>query len=344
MYICKYLNQSGLLASVSDEDVMTVKFSKTSSYNDPFELYLEPDAGADEFDRAAFDVWMSRLPDLPVSCFSRNCNSTVMWAHYASDRTGACLIFDEDEFCSSFDLVGVGDVGYVESFPQDHQNSLRHAMGTGKPRHMHFALNGALRAAYFTKSNHWAYEEERRLVVNNDEVNAVDGSLLLKQLPYDALQYIVTGDSASAEVLDRCKIISEKHSIPLYKISFSRMLSVPYFIEIDGSEFYEWVDGDFVLAGSVCGNCGEPNRWIENGACDYEACPWCEIEDGTKSDAYVQNAYFSVLEGITDYESLSLPGKEHKGSMVDKERKNQKDKKANIVPLEAPPNAPTEPS
>ncbi len=161
MLICKYLGPDGATAALSNADAVTPRFRFPREYNDPYELYLEPERLLQKCCgmRAYFDHYLGELKQFPVSCFSHAPDSVVMWAHYGWDRKGICLIFDEDALCESFDQVLVDDVTYVDSFPSDYLNAVAHAQATGKARHMRFALSQAYSTAYFTKSAGWAYEK-----------------------------------------------------------------------------------------------------------------------------------------------------------------------------------------
>jgi|GEM_PF-6845673 len=81
-----------------------------------------------------------------VSCFSELCDSELMWAHYGNSLQGACLKFDTTLDVDLFKHIR--KVNYTNYRINDFSNK--------------FDL-------FFTKSLHWSYEQEWRIVVDTDD-------------------------------------------------------------------------------------------------------------------------------------------------------------------------------
>lgn len=86
-----------------------------------------------------------------VSCFSKQVDNILMWAHYADGHRGFCLEFDTTQmpFKKAFDVI------YLPSYPliNPADTFIRNLPVVSK-------------ALFGTKSEHWAYEEEWRIMNN----------------------------------------------------------------------------------------------------------------------------------------------------------------------------------
>ena len=92
MLLFKYLSPDGACKVLAKKDAIAMKFAFPKSYNDPYELFLQPDAPLESEDHHAFyEFFLGTIPQFPVTCFSKRPNSIVMWAHYARELTGICL-------------------------------------------------------------------------------------------------------------------------------------------------------------------------------------------------------------------------------------------------------------
>ena len=119
-----------------------LKVSDFSNLNDPFELLgIEM---SDKDVRAAVQFEKSQIAKTKgLLCFSENKYDPVQWAHYGDSHKGVCLGFEIPE-------TNLKQVNYVSS---------RLAKSTLDDPNKHEKL-------LTTKFKHWAYEQERRLIVN----------------------------------------------------------------------------------------------------------------------------------------------------------------------------------
>jgi hypothetical protein len=122
-----------------------------------------------------------------VYCLTTKSADTLMWSHYAENHTGVCLEYrcDNDVLGSALEVI------YCNAYP-----SLD--LADNEP-------DGAL-LPMLTKAEDWTYEEEYRLIAQEDSVALNHDSLITKnnmlRLPDDALTAIIVGCVASQSMRD----------------------------------------------------------------------------------------------------------------------------------------------
>src|SRR5882757_5873845 len=115
MLLFKYVSPDAIPKVFQSADEMLVRFGLPRAYNDPYELFLEPDRPlASDEERAFYDFFLGKVVEAPVACFSRRPDSVVMWAHYGRDGAGICLAVDEDTFVDRLPVAFVGDIEYTD--------------------------------------------------------------------------------------------------------------------------------------------------------------------------------------------------------------------------------------
>ena len=166
------------------------------------------------------------VPDLldsaRISCFTNTATNPTMWAHYARDRTGICIEFDEEKF-NELEEMYVFDVKYVKHPPSidtavltligDQIEFNNDAMYKGytdgfeqlyeeafeEGRSILWEIFNGMIA---TKSQEWSYEQEKRLIYllsfpdeerlakkNKDGINI--------SLPKDCIKSVILGERTS---------------------------------------------------------------------------------------------------------------------------------------------------
>jgi len=172
-YIYKYVNIESLKLILENS---TLKFSKPSEFNDPFDCNITIDTNntKEEIDayieilrknqtvtddyikvfynpKQLFESLNKTVKDskefLGVSCFSNDFDNILMWAHYSDKHRGVCLKFDllADPDCFMTPFI----VNYSDKYPT--YNYIRNQEGLAK-----FLLE--------TKSIGWKYENEIRVM------------------------------------------------------------------------------------------------------------------------------------------------------------------------------------
>lgn len=95
---------------------------------------------------------------MSVFCVTPLRNNLLMWAHYANSHTGICVGFDSDKL---FNLFGIGSmVDYKESYP------------IISPAEESEGIDD-LKQQLYTKSLHWDYEIEYRLMTINEPARVI---------------------------------------------------------------------------------------------------------------------------------------------------------------------------
>ena len=95
-----------------------------------------------------------------IICFSKSRENLLMWAHYADKHSGYCLTFDANKLKGERNLIGLFEVDY----PEDQSRPLIQ-LSPGE-----IGSHELAEKILLTKSLHWRYEEEVRLIwVNREE-------------------------------------------------------------------------------------------------------------------------------------------------------------------------------
>lgn len=126
------------------------------------EKYLTNNNSIDsEHKQPIIDLLKSTLQKLVnrsrVVCFSENGENLLMWAHYADKHSGYCLTFDAKKLKGKNVRVGLYEVDYIESRPFI-------ILSPGE-----IGSNELAKKILLTKSLHWCYEKEVRLIWNDQK-------------------------------------------------------------------------------------------------------------------------------------------------------------------------------
>lgn len=113
-----------------------------------------------------------------VYCLSEKKDDLLMWSHYSSSHTGICIEFDASKKGTLF--WEAMKVCYEEDYP------IVNLMDLNKPEEY--------RKAFLTKSTHWKYEEERRILKNEEK-----GGPGIYKFPPELLTGVILGVRISEE-------------------------------------------------------------------------------------------------------------------------------------------------
>ncbi len=278
MTVFKYLSPESASEALSMPGFVKLRFNFPKDYNDPFELFLEPDQPLEEVEIALYEHLIGELPQLPVTCFSRIPDSVPLWAHYGKEHTGVCIGFDEERLTDHFPIAIVDDVRYAESSAEVRASAVKIALATKKRRHSEQLISEACRVAYFVKREAWRYENERRLVVDRGDVEEKNG-LLLAEVSLAAVRYILIGQQASSETVATCRRLASKYDIPIYSVRYGKRFYAPYFVPLENGSAVCWIEDEFQDVGELCGSCGEPLPLVD------DKCARCSLSQEAWSEA-----------------------------------------------------------
>ena len=186
--IYKYINSEDALKIISNKSIM---LSNPKKFNDPFDCYdglikyskipksklgeLKEKYGnvyPKAIERINLALELNQTNDLTnvfknfglpnvlskigVTCFSKNPNQLLMWSHYANSHSGVCIGFDLIKLYESLENISPSKkallkIDYKKTFEAKD----------------YFLDDGTILHWLKTKSHHWAYEEEIRIIYHN---------------------------------------------------------------------------------------------------------------------------------------------------------------------------------
>lgn len=291
--IYKYLGPSLSQLALSTEGAM-FKCSLPRDFNDPYELFLTVDFSSDAGALACYQEAIGSIPQLPTTCFSNSPAVSPMWAHYGQNVSGFVVEIDEEALIEAFPQSRLKDVRYQDNADAGLTEMLYRAHVIGKPRYTYFLQGGTFNAAYFTKASCWAYEMERRMIVDESAVRC-SGELLLLDVPKSCITAVIAGARADEVLINELAGHATTFGCSFFQMKIGRTTISPYFLDGEGTPFI--FNGErLVVADHPCESCKEP---ISEG---NSACSWCQITDEHRYDAAIRNPY-RILDHIGHLDS-----------------------------------------
>lgn len=280
----------------SNEGYAGLKASYPKDFNDPYELFLSIDTkGVPPEILAYYQDIVKNVSQLPTLCFSKHPDIVPMWAHYAHDGTGFVIELDEESLIAEFNDSRLEDMNYSESPSLIDIDQVYHAYGTGKPRHAYFLQSRSFNASYFTKSNYWSYEFERRFVVDHEQISNSDG-LMIINIPVNCITALITGPRTDSTLEKNSREVCEKYHCNHYRMRIGRSSMRSFFINSENKSFV-FDSQQISEVEKSCTCCCEP---IENDS--KGKCHWCAITEAHEFEAARRNpmrmlANYGLLEG-----------------------------------------------
>lgn len=272
MKIYKYFSAGVLELVFGRAGLCGIKCALPQDYNDPYELFLGVDLSVTPELLAAYREIIQDIPQRPTSCFSKSPSVTPMWAHYANNHSGFVVEFDTVALKAAFPDLLIRDVVY-RSEPNDSiAEHLQIAVGTRKPRHAYFLQQVVLSSAYFSKDVAWSYEQECRLLDQEDYCERVDNNLIL-QVPIACCSSIIAGKNMVGATLARSQQIAAAAGLRWFQAVIGKSSAEPFMIASNGTRAIFDAENAIVTAAKVCERCAEPIAPTER------FCPWCSITE-----------------------------------------------------------------
>jgi len=257
MLLFKYINGRGVRGMLPAPGSLSLRFSSPRDYNDPYELFLQPDSALDDEDEAAFyEYFLGHVVSLPVTCFSRRPDLVTMWAHYSAEGSGVCVAFDEDRLADEFEFAFVDDVAYSETPAQIPTHMITWALTTGKRRHALRMLEVGHKAAYFVKRADWNYEQERRLVVLPNELEQ-RARRWVKNVDPKVVSTLILGARVSKATRTVCMDWARDSGAQILQLQIGRRSYMPFFKSTEGRTLV-WSGSEFIEPEETCEECCEP--------------------------------------------------------------------------------------
>lgn len=290
--VYKYLSAGVLDLVFARPGFCGIKCSLPKDYNDPFELFLGVDLTVTPKLLAAYRELVAELPQRPTSCFSKSPIVTPMWAHYGNNHSGFVVELDVDALKVAFPHIVVMDVTYRTEPSEQIAGQLQRAAGTKKPRHAYFLQQTVLASAYFSKDVAWSYEQECRLLDQEDYCETIAGTKIL-QVPIACCTALIVGRNATPATVARTKDIAGQGGMRWLRALIGKSIAQP-FMEAETGARAVFDGTEIVPAAKVCRSCAEPI------SSDKSHCPWCSI---TKDDA-LKAAHGNPLRILDHYGML----------------------------------------
>lgn len=285
--VYKYLSAGVLDLVFARSKFCGIKCSLPKDYNDPYELFLGVDLTVAPGLLAAYRELVDELPQQPTSCFSKSPVVAPMWAHYGDNHSGFVIEFDVDALKAAFPNIVIGDVTYRTEPSTDIAGQLQRAAVTKKPRHAYFLQQTVLSTAYFSKDIAWSYEQECRLLDQEDYCETI-GEHKILQVPIDCCTALIAGKSATPATVSRSRDIAVQGGMRWFHAVIGKSMAQP-FMETENGARAVFDGADITPTVKVCRSCAEPV------SANPGLCPWCSI---TENDALraAQNNPLRVLD------------------------------------------------
>jgi len=277
----KYLGPGCLDKVLAAPDHVTLRCSYPKDFTDPYELFLTVDEQPDVL--AFYQEVIGKMPQFPVTCFSRSPVIIPMWAHYAQNLEGVVIEIDEDILAEEVPKSGFGDIEYRDEPDPIVKDTLLMAHRIGKFRYFYFLMKRVVSAAYYTKASYWSHELERRLITRDSEVRR-EGDLMLLDVPGRSVTALVSGARASEGTKRAVSRYAEEVGCRCLEMRIGRTSATPYFVDGAGKP-HSCGDQGITLCERHCEECNEPM------ASDGELCSWCRIEESDREAAASCNSF-----------------------------------------------------
>jgi len=140
-----------------------------------------------------------------VVCFSQKPNDILMWSHYSNKHSGICLEFDKEILESRFFC---GRVQYSQQYP---------TFKKFVSELIHIGQESVYKMFLLTKSKHWKYEKEFRLIEDPSSRKDLPGERKYKY-PEEALIGVIWGCQTSEEDKEKIRdaLKPKTHKITYY--------------------------------------------------------------------------------------------------------------------------------
>ncbi|WP_278938988.1 DUF2971 domain-containing protein [Pseudomonas helleri] len=267
----------------------SLKLSYLKDYNDPFEFFLTIDYDQTPEILAYYSEMISMIIQQPVTCFSKSPLITPMWAHYASNSQGFVAQINEaglNEWLESKKSdPSFGDIDYRDSPHEGMQGMLDRAYVVSKPRHIGWLQQVIGSSAYFSKQTCWNYEQERRLIVNEENIEKINETLTLIYFPANIVTSLIVGAKAEQQLKDKIKEASQVIGCAYYEKRIGKSTTTPYFLDSENNT-HVFNGKEIVPHNERCESCKEPKT-----NSDLKYCSWCSITDAHKKNAAYRNSF-----------------------------------------------------
>ncbi|CZV78293.1 TPA: DUF2971 domain-containing protein [Enterobacter cloacae] len=172
MILYKYIDHASLDHFFKDRYI-SIKFTPHSEFNDPFESY---GYALDDESIESLTMRYEINQSLACLCLSKNPLNVLMWSHYGDKHQGFVVAIDTekagyDDEAKCLITAPKGDIDYLESRIKSKLKI--------SPKNIHD--NDMISKLLLSKSLHWKYEEEVRIIKKTESLQR-RGTLLIDEI------------------------------------------------------------------------------------------------------------------------------------------------------------------
>jgi hypothetical protein len=163
-----------------------------------------------------------------ILSLSETFDNPLMWAHYATNHMGYVIALD-------------GLHPFLNSGTKEFTTGQLSKVKYSKIRPEGALENLTVEALYFTKSYHWEYENEWRIIKNIKDANikVADGDVCLFSVPPECIKVIYLGASCLTETEEKILQYVEKHKLDVEVI---KMVLNPHNYELGTLRLTDWLE------------------------------------------------------------------------------------------------------
>lgn len=233
MILYKYIDNASLDRFFKD-DYISIKFTPHSEFNDPFESY---GYALDDESIESLTMRYEINQNLACLCLSKNPLNVLMWSHYADKHQGFVVAidtekagFDDEEKCLI--TAPKGDIDYLKC-------RIKSKLKISKENIYDTDMISKL---LLTKSWHWQYEEEIRIIKKAESLQKQDAVLIDKITDLKSVVgiYIGMNNKGFDEIIRNNKVLEAlvlNSTVQLYQCEFKKST---WDLAIEGYEYTKY--------------------------------------------------------------------------------------------------------
>ncbi|RKD90463.1 DUF2971 domain-containing protein [Mangrovibacterium diazotrophicum] len=217
MILYKYVNQDRV-------DILKnrkIRFTQYYNQNDPYDCTFalmpldkeKEDAEEDDYraERAQLEVYLEeKFSQLGMLCLTEDPSNLLMWSHYAGNHKGMVIGFDtSNQFFNTTEKLYDHHYGGYDYLPTEGFGTVKSIEYLEKRKFAKIGEKIRLHDIFFTKSVHWSYEKEYRIIknINDFEPVEIDSDIYLLPFPINAITEIIIGANADQMLYEDIRLI-----------------------------------------------------------------------------------------------------------------------------------------
>lgn len=172
MILYKYISMDSL-NHIFRDNLISIKFTPFSDFNDPFESYGASIEPYDDDSLVHLTMRHELNEKLACLCLSRDPLNVLMWSHYGDKHKGLVIGFDSESagFEDESNFIITASKGSINYKSERNKKGVRVTCEN-------IYTEDVSKELLLNKSLHWSYEDEVRIIKRTDLLEPVDGHLI----------------------------------------------------------------------------------------------------------------------------------------------------------------------